>query len=217
MLAYFFIVVAPVLFAAAIYLCLTRLIALAGAYSSPVPPRIVFAFFLTCDVVTIVVQITGASLIGSREHNHRNSSSANNILIAGLAIQTATFGVFLVILLACVYRVRNWGSGFCQRGDYAEEVAERLPWLNCWLGTLLMAAVLVQIRTIFRLVESAQGVFGYLSSHEAFFGALEFVPVALAVPMLCWLGWVTSKAQLEGQAPAAAANSLQLHSRSADV
>ena len=56
---------------------------------------------------------------------------------------------------------------------------------------LLAAALLVQLRTAFRLAESAQGVFGYLSSHEVFFGTLEFLPIVLAVLCLVYLGWAT--------------------------
>ena len=40
------------------------------------------------------------------------------------------------------------------------------------------------VRTVFRLVETSEGVFGFLSTHEAFFGSLEFAPVVVAVGML---------------------------------
>lgn len=53
---------------------------------------------------------------------------------------------------------------------------------------LFLAAVLVQLRTAFRLAESAQGVFGYLSSREVYFGCLEFLPIVLAVGGLVYLG-----------------------------
>lgn len=49
---------------------------------------------------------------------------------------------------------------------------------------LMVAALMVFLRTIFRLAETAQGVFGYLSSHEGFFAGLEFAPVIVAVLLL---------------------------------
>lgn len=49
---------------------------------------------------------------------------------------------------------------------------------------LTVASVLVLLRIVFRLAETAQGVFGYLMTHEAFFGALEFAPVIMAVAFL---------------------------------
>ena len=56
---------------------------------------------------------------------------------------------------------------------------------------LLIAALLVELRTAFRLAEAAGGVYTYLGTHEAFFGCLEFVPIVLAVLPLVYLGWTT--------------------------
>ena len=50
-----------------------------------------------------------------------------------------------------------------------------------FVGALVLATLLVYLRTCFRLAETAQGLFGYLSSHEGFFGGLEFAPIVLAV------------------------------------
>ena len=44
-----------------------------------------------------------------------------------------------------------------------------------------MATALVYLRTCFRLAETAEGVFGNLSTHEVYFGCLEFAPVVIAV------------------------------------
>jgi hypothetical protein len=43
------------------------------------------------------------------------------------------------------------------------------------------ASLLFFVRKGFRLVETAQGVFGRLSTHEGFFAGLEFAPVVVAV------------------------------------
>lgn len=53
-------------------------------------------------------------------------------------------------------------------------------------AALVGASLLVYLRTIFRLAETAQGIDGYASSHESFFGALEFAPVVLTVGLLGW-------------------------------
>lgn len=104
---YFFIVVAPVFFAAAIYLVLQRLIWSAGPSVSPLSPKAVFAIFLTLDIITIIMQIIGAALIGVQESNGNSPDAANDILIAGLAIQSASFAVFLIILMVCVARLER--------------------------------------------------------------------------------------------------------------
>ena len=122
------------------------------------------------------MQIAGAALIGSAESNHKDPTTPNNILLAGLAIQVFAFGVFLVLLCITIWRSRLHQS-------------EANPWpsskqAQLMLLALLTASLLVELRTIFRLIETAQGVFGYLSSHEPFFGCLEYLPVILAVTIL---------------------------------
>ena len=56
--------------------------------------------------------------------------------------------------------------------------------MSYFVPILFVASLCILLRLIFRLVESGEGVFGYLSSHEAFFGALEYVPVLVAMVLL---------------------------------
>lgn len=53
-----------------------------------------------------------------------------------------------------------------------------------FIGALEVSSLLVFLRTLFRLAETSQGVSGYLSSHEALFGALEFALMVLAMAIL---------------------------------
>ena len=61
---YFFIVVAPVMFSAAIYAVVSVLINSYGREYAPMPPKVVLGVFITCDVVATVVQVAGAALVG---------------------------------------------------------------------------------------------------------------------------------------------------------
>lgn len=61
---YFCIVVAPVMFSAAIYAVASVLINTYGREYAPLPPKLVLAVFITCDVVATVVQVAGAALVG---------------------------------------------------------------------------------------------------------------------------------------------------------
>ena len=138
-------------------------------------PRLILAIFITFDVVTTIIQIAGAASIGTAESNGKDPAPANDALIAGLAIQTAAFLVFLIIFLVVIARLQL-RMRRSPAGAYAAFTDAR------WLFALLfISAVLVQLRTAFRLAESSQGVGGYLSGHEAYFGCLEFLPIVLAV------------------------------------
>lgn len=168
---YFFIVVAPVILAAGIYVILSKLIALLGREYSPVlKPRTILITFITADVVATILQIAGAAMIGAAESDGKDSSTPNNILLAGLACQVFTFAVFLCLLALFMKKTA------AAVRDY--------PGLRIFQWAVVAASLLVWIRTIFRLVETAEGVLGYLSSHEVFFGVLEFAPIVVAILVL---------------------------------
>lgn len=50
-----------------------------------------------------------------------------------------------------------------------------------FLAALIVATLAVYLRTCFRLAETAEGLMQNLSTHEAFFGCLEFLPIVVAV------------------------------------
>ncbi|KAI9805858.1 MAG: hypothetical protein M1825_000472 [Sarcosagium campestre] len=162
---YFMIVVAPVFFSAAIYTILTILVNAIGRQYSPLPPRALLITFIGCDIVATVVQVAGAALIGSAESNRKDPTTANNILLAGLAFQVFTFALFIALLAIFLWRVRKVAS----------------TTLRPFTVALVVATLLVYLRTCFRLAETAQGLMESLSSKEVFFGCLEFAPIIVAV------------------------------------
>ena len=118
-------------------------------------------------MISTVIQIAGAASIGSAESDSKNPTIPNNILLAGLAFQTLAFTIFLILLVSFRYALLS--SSQESRSD------------DPFFAALSTASLLIYLRTIFRLAETSQGVFGYMSTHEGFFGGLEFVPVVVAV------------------------------------
>lgn len=51
---------------------------------------------------------------------------------------------------------------------------------------LFGSGILIYVRTVFRMAETASGFSSYASTHEAFFGALEFAPIIVAILVLGW-------------------------------
>lgn len=136
------------------------------------------AIFVVFDVVTTVIQIVGAALIGTAESNNTSPETANNILLAGLAIQVASFAVFLVLLAVCILRVlQKRGSGTWAHSATAAKL----------LFVLVVTSLLVELRTIFRLIETAQGA--VLFTHvrtllNLLLAAASLCAAALACPKL---------------------------------
>jgi hypothetical protein len=175
---YSFIVVAPVFISASIYICLTKLIAWVEneglqLHSRILRKKFILWTFITADIICTAVQIAGAAYTGNRESEDKDPRVANSILLAGLAIQSSFFLLYLGILnffVITVWRDPNFKTPFRK--------------IRTFMGALGVSSLLIFLRTIFRVAETSQGVSGYLSSHEAFFGALEFAPMILAVAIL---------------------------------
>lgn len=167
---YFFIVVAPVFFAAAIYTILSVLINVVGRQYTPIlRPKWILWIFITCDVVATIVQMLGAALIGVSQSNRKDPTTANNILLGGLVFQAASFLLFIVLF--AIFMVKAKRALF--------KVVSK------WFIISFIAAVaLFYVRVCFRLAETSEGIYGELQSNEAYFGALEFMPVAVGTILL---------------------------------
>ncbi|GAA5938245.1 uncharacterized protein JCM15063_000680 [Sporobolomyces koalae] len=174
---YFFVVVAPIAFQAALYVALAsaiRQLASKGNEQSLLgfDPKWMVRGMIIADVVTTLVQVAGAALIGTAESNlvrgKRSSISpgqANKILLAGLALQTAAFLIFITLLAIAVTR------------SHQSIERSRIPLrLSILLST---SAFLLLLRTTFRLSECASGIFSFASTNEGLFAGLEFTPVVL--------------------------------------
>ena len=175
---YFFIVCAPVALTAAIYACLYKMArwastaTLSGIGAKWRRPRWILWTFIVADVVTTGLQVAGAALIGVAESDGKDSSNANNILLAGLAVQTFSFCGYFVVF------------GLFLRELSRDRSLRLAKSFKIFVAALLLASLLILLRTVFRLAETAEGVYGYLMTHEAYFGALEFAPVVIAALIL---------------------------------
>ncbi|KAK0383635.1 hypothetical protein NLU13_9546 [Sarocladium strictum] len=171
-LNYFFIVTAPVFLAAGIYTILSALIPRLGRKYSFLPPKVILWFFITSDVIATITQVAGAALIGVASSKRKDPTTANNILLGGLAYQVFSMGVYVILTVTFLFRARD---------------AIRQSKLTLFAGVFAFATILIYLRTCFRLAETAEGLNGELQTKEIYFACLEFAPVALAV--LLFAGW----------------------------
>lgn len=180
-LQYFLIVVAPVFISASIYVCISQLIRRASAcgYDTTLRPWLnpkwILGGFITVDAVTTVLQIVGAALIGSFESKGKDPAKGNNILLAGLAMQSLALTVFISLVVLLRISIGR---------DEATKALVKQR--NTFIVALFAASFLIYFRTVFRLAETAQGVFGNASTHEVFFGTFEFAPVVAALGTLAF-------------------------------
>ncbi|EKD01224.1 hypothetical protein A1Q2_04449 [Trichosporon asahii var. asahii CBS 8904] len=124
---------------------------------------------------------TGAALIGvvqTRKAENKeppvSSETANNILLAGLAAQTAFFTLFLSLL----------GTAIARIGRIPTQYNLRRNALTILLVDLA-AALLILLRTVYRLAVECQGYFGSANSSQVLYTCLEYLPVILAMAVFC--------------------------------
>ena len=119
-------------------------------------------------------QVAGAALIGVAASNRKDPTTANNILLTGLAIQSAAFLIYLILLGVVI-------SAIFRNPVLKEKMRQRR---SPFIFILAVASILVFLRTLFRLIETSEGIYGNLSTHEAYFGGLEFAPMVVAIWLL---------------------------------
>ncbi|BEJ15545.1 hypothetical protein CspHIS471_0501500 [Cutaneotrichosporon sp. HIS471] len=180
--SYFLIVVAPIPIAAAIYLMLTYA---AARWPNArrllvMPPKAMVTLFVGVDIVTIAVQVVGAAMVGvvqtktnRGEKPPMTVTTAGHILLAGLAVQTAFFSTFMVLLILAISRVRH-----------LDLHGQQLRNLRFMLYTNLAAGFFVLLRTVYRLAVECQGYFGEANSNQTLFTVFEMVPVIVALGIL---------------------------------
>ncbi|KAI2612487.1 RTA1-domain-containing protein [Hypoxylon fragiforme] len=153
-------ILAPVLMAGAIYVVpaherTTRLLW--------IPPRWVTPIFVAFDVVSLIIQLIGTA---------RTSRSPR-----GLALQIGAFGVFTVVAARFYFTSRRFEEGRQSRGLDEVDVGNRgifrkgssqniNPSWRRLLHVINASCVMILVRSVFRVVEFAEGGHGTVMQHE---------------------------------------------------
>ncbi|QRV91014.1 RTA1-like protein [Ceratobasidium sp. AG-Ba] len=136
-----FIIVAPAFLAANEYMIFGRIMGYVGSEHGIIPPTIITKLFVILDVVTILAQATGGSMLNGDDMS--TLKKGRLILIGSLAAQVGTFAVFMILAIAFDLRTRRLvGSSV--------KVVHPLMWALYVSGTLII------VRSVFRTIEFSQ-------------------------------------------------------------
>ncbi|KAM0327060.1 hypothetical protein ACHAQA_006183 [Verticillium albo-atrum] len=168
-----FLLIPPSLFAASIYMTLGRIMRGLGPRAeacSIIRVKWLTTLFVVGDVFAFFIQGGGAGLLASAD----NKDMGNNIVIAGLFVQIAFFGLFVVasIIFDVRYR-RGVEGGFsvlsgstAQLHDGAvQSSAPPFDWKKLML-MLYSTSGLILVRCVFRIIEYIMGPDAYLLTNE---------------------------------------------------
>ncbi|KAK2813371.1 hypothetical protein FQN50_000686 [Emmonsiellopsis sp. PD_5] len=111
------------------------------------------------------MQGAGGGIMASGTINAMNIGE--NIIIAGLCVQLVFFSFFVVTSITFHRRIRREKTPLVFQLEAQGGMTRYRSWESVLWG-LYISSVLILIRSIFRLIEYAQGNDGYLISHEVF-------------------------------------------------
>ncbi|KAH8700718.1 putative RTM1-like protein [Talaromyces proteolyticus] len=173
------ILLAPPLYAASIYMVLGRLIVYLRAEGlSVVSIKWMTKVFVTGDVIAFVMQAAGGGIMASGTISSYNLGE--HVTVGGLCVQLVFFGLFIITCALFHLRIRKKPTP--EVIALAARLNERTTrsWQTVLVG-LYAASALILVRSIFRLVEYAQGNAGYLISHEVFMYVFDSTLMFLAM------------------------------------
>ena len=143
------ILLAPILFAASVYMFLGRLVRSTGCDSySMIRTTWLTKIFVGGDISCFLVQAVGAVMITSNGSASTRKTGKNTILF-GLVLQVVIFLFFLVVAMVFHKRMNS-------RGPNVKRTASSFDWQK-YIWQLYIVSVFITIRNIFRTVEYAVG------------------------------------------------------------
>lgn len=143
-----FILLAPILFAASVYMFLSRIVhAAGGAANSIVRLEWLTRIFVGGDVLCFLVQAVGGAILAGSD-SKKGSDLGKAVILTGLCLQMVIFGFFVVV--AAVWHKRM------NQGSDEKPGAGDLDWRK-YLTMLYAVSGIITMRNFFRVIEYAMG------------------------------------------------------------
>ncbi|KAJ5213314.1 hypothetical protein N7449_000483 [Penicillium cf. viridicatum] len=154
-----FVLLAPSLFAASIYMILGRIIRLLdGDSRSLIRATRLTKIFVLGDVLAFFIQSGGGGIMSSAK-SASTLKLGEDVIIVGLIVQIIFFGFFVVVSVIFHKRMAS--------DPTSAAMATSVDW-HRYMLVLYFASALIMNRCLYRVIEYIQGSTGFLQSHEYF-------------------------------------------------
>ncbi|KAL5338729.1 RTA1 like protein-domain-containing protein [Aspergillus crustosus] len=180
------LIIAPTFYTAGVYILLGRFIQILGRESSIFSPRVYLWIFVTCDVVSLVIQAIGGAMASiEADKEDGDTAPGTNIMVAGIIFQMASITIFVLCAADFVHRT-------LRRRLLQSMTGTIVP----LLAAMIFSVICIYIRSIYRTIELLEGWDGYLITTERFFYALDGAMMVLAVAVFNFVhpGWFLPEA-----------------------
>lgn len=173
------LVVAPSFLAAAIYLTLKHMVQHFGPQYSHLRPVLYVWTFVCSDVACIALQAIGGGIAVGGDDNNSPTDIANDLIIAGLAIQVAVMGICILLAMNFTLNLRK-GRIVSKRPQDFHEPEPSMKSFRVYLGCICLAFLMIFIRSVYRVPEFASGWGSELMRDELDFMLLDGMMIAIA-------------------------------------
>ncbi|QRW22382.1 RTA1-like protein [Rhizoctonia solani] len=176
------ILLSPCGFIAGVYMLLGRLaIHLDATDFLLIRPNILTKVFVISDVLTFFMQAAGGGMTAGDDANMRNIGG--KVFLVGLVAQLISFLGYTLIFGIFVYRL--WTLRRNEWNSRPHGI------MSHWLALVVAMALSCQniiVRSVFRVIENAQGRNGIFATQEQYFYMMDVVVlwVAVSVFMVTW-------------------------------
>ncbi|RHZ58029.1 hypothetical protein CDV55_100580 [Aspergillus turcosus] len=169
--------IGPAFFSAAIYICLGHIVIVYSEDISRLKPRTYTIIFVLCDFLSLVLQAAGGAITSTADNDQPDLRQTGiNIMIAGLASQVASLGIFLCLCADFAWRVYKNPD---KLDPSMHHIRKTLKWKAFLIG-LTVATLAIFVRSIFRVAELREGFDGPLANDEVMFMILEGAMMVIA-------------------------------------
>ena len=174
--------------AAAIYLCLSRIVVVYSESASRFRPANYTLIFISCDFLSLLLQAAGGGIAASSDTVSLNNIG-KNIMVAGVAWQVASLALFAVLCFDFSRRARRAPEEELNPAFAQFRASTKFKLFLCGLAT---ATLTIFTRCVFRCAELSGGFDGRLANQQVSFMILEGAMICIAVICLTAFhpGWV---------------------------
>ncbi|ODV93596.1 hypothetical protein PACTADRAFT_29706, partial [Pachysolen tannophilus NRRL Y-2460] len=180
--------IAPVFTMGGIYYQLAKLGAVYGEHFSRLKPIYYSYVFVSCDILSLVIQALGGGIAGTATANDESNTTGTHVFVGGLALQVFSMAIFLCFMFDFLHAVYIRAKKDLPSPDepleslYNPKYAyiRARPLFKYFNFAVTIATLFVFVRCIYRVVELAEGWSGFLMTHETYFIILDALMMSIA-------------------------------------
>lgn len=149
--------------------------------SSRFAPRTIALAFMTSDFLSLVLQAAGGAIADIADSGTSLEQSGIDTMIAGLILQVISLAVFLLVGIDFAWRCHRTKRLDLSPGKVS---VRNRPYFKMFLASIVLATILILIRSIFRVAELWEGFDGDLWNNETDFLILDGAMIGMSCILL---------------------------------